>query len=188
MIDSDYFGNLQVSETEKLNSYLPKFWKEIYEMNANNSFAGYTLDRMAQDLQQLIWDRFFDTCSEDMLTRYERFLGMQNMETDVEKRRILLKATWNGNKKISAGRIVETLRQFYGGIIDVDVVFTDYFQFTIHTLNPDAATDRSIDLYLQKVLPAHIAYNVVYDTPIECRTYTGGAMVVGEILEIRQVF
>ena len=188
MVDNDYFGNLQVSGEDELNAYLPKFWKEILEMRANNYFAGYTMDRMAKDLQQLVWDRFFDTCSETMLARYEKFLGMQNAEDDVRKRRILLKAAWNSAGKISASRIKEILRQFYDGVFDVDVVFTDYFQFTIHTLNPDESIDKSIEQYLQKVLPVHLAYQVIYGAPMECKVYAGGAMVVGELLEIRQVF
>ena len=58
MLDNDIFGNLQSPGSDELKSYIPKYWNGIREMNANNTFAGYTIDCMAKDLQQLAQDRF----------------------------------------------------------------------------------------------------------------------------------
>ena len=74
MLTHDVFYNREHSGKEELDSYLPKYWRDIREMEANNTFAGYTLDRMAADMEKTVKDRFFDSCSEAMLARYEAFL------------------------------------------------------------------------------------------------------------------
>lgn len=188
MLDHDNFYNRERSGYDELMSYYPKFWREILEMRANNKFAGYTLDKAAAAMEQVIRDQFFDTCSEDMVARYERFLNMDHADYAWEERRRLLKIAWYGMGKISVSKIVKSIREFYGEDLVVDASFTDHFEFIIHKLNSDPAIDGNIDSYLRKVIPAHIAFAVIYESPLESKLYAAGAMSVSEILEIRQVF
>ena len=74
MLEHDVFYNRVRSGYEELMSYYPNFWKEILEMRVNNRFAGYTLDRAAGDMEQAVLDQFFETSSQEMVLRYERFL------------------------------------------------------------------------------------------------------------------
>jgi hypothetical protein len=53
MLEHDIFYNRQRSGFEELTSYQPLWWADILEMKANNKFAGLTLDRMADALEQL---------------------------------------------------------------------------------------------------------------------------------------
>ena len=188
MLEHDVFYNRVRSGYEELMSYYPNFWKEILEMRVNNRFAGYTLDRAAGDMEQAVLDQFFETCSQEMVLRYERFLEAENPGKELEERRRLLKIAWNGAGKLSAGRIVEAIRQFYGKKLDVVVLFTDRVEIRIQKLDSDLTIDRAIDVYLRRVMPANILYDVIYEAPMECGVYVAGVMTEAEILEIRQVF
>ena len=94
MLDHDVFYNWQRSGYEELRSYIPLWWNEILEMRANNAFAGYTLDHVAGDMEQLVKNWFFDTMDEATLTEYENFLGITGFGIkDMNDRRALVKAT-----------------------------------------------------------------------------------------------
>lgn len=188
MINQDIFYNRQQSGYAELMSYYPSFWKGILEMRVNNKFAGYTLDRAAADLEQAVLDQFFETCSVAMLRRYEIFLNLDNSDKDLEDRRRFLKIAWNGTGKISVGKIVRAIMEFYDDSVEVDAAFTDHFEFFIRALNADALADGNIERYLQSVIPAHIAFAVVYERPVRCRFYAAGGVAFGEVMEIRQVF
>lgn len=188
MLTHDVFYNRERSGYDELISYYPGFWKEILEFRANNRFAGHTLDRAAEGMEQVILNQFFETCSESMVSRYESFLNLGNSHKSLEERRRFLKISWNGVQKISASKIAAAIREFYGGKAVVDVEFTDRFIFSIQKLDSNYDIDRKIDEYLLKVMPAHIEYTVIYEAPIKCILHAAGVMAFGELLEIRQVF
>lgn len=159
MLDSDIFGNLIVSGEDELNSYIPKFWKGILEMNANNYFAGYTLDRMAKDIQQMLYDRFFDSCSLAMLTRYEEFLKITNTDKmSVADRRATVKMRWNGSGKMTGSRIRSIVKECCN--CDCDVTF-DSSQLIIDTIfkfeeNPIIYVAIIRNMIENSTFPAHI--------------------------------
>lgn len=122
MLKHDVFYNREHSGKEELNSYLPKYWLDIKEMVANNTFAGYTLDRMAADMEGTVKDRFFDSCSEIMLVRYEQFLHITPAEgVSIEDRRSMVKMKWNGCGKMTGTRIKTIVKEFCGA--DCEVIF-----------------------------------------------------------------
>lgn len=159
MLDSDIFGNLIVSGEDELNSYIPKFWKGILEMNANNYFAGYTLDRMAKDIQQMLYDRFFDSCSLAMLTRYEEFLKITNTDKmSVADRRAAVKMRWNGSGKMTGSRIRSIVKECCN--CDCDVTFGSS-QLIIDTIfkfeeNPIIYVAIIRNMIENSTFPAHI--------------------------------
>ena len=188
MLDHDVFYNRDRSGYEELMSYYPNFWKDILEMRANNMFAGRTIDRAAADMEQIVADQFFESCSESMVIRYENFLNLDNSDKDWDERRRFLKIAWNGTEKVRVSGIIETIREFYRGMVAVDADFTDFFCFLIQKLNSDPGIDRNIEHYLQRVIPAHITYEIIYRVSLKCSIYAVGVMTEGELLEIRQVF
>lgn len=159
MLDNDIFGNLIVPGEDELNSYIPKFWKKILEMNANNYFAGYTLDRMAQDIQQMVYDRFFDSCSLAMLTRYEEFLKITNTDKmSVADRRATVKMRWNGSGKMTGSRIRSIVKECCN--CDCDVTFGSS-QLIIDTIfkfeeNPIIYVAIIRNMIENSTFPAHI--------------------------------
>ena len=76
MLDHDVFYNRERSGYEEITSYMPRFWREIREMDANNRFAGRTLDDAATAMENFVRNWFFDTMDEATLTDYENFLGL----------------------------------------------------------------------------------------------------------------
>lgn len=187
MLDHDVFYNRERTGYEELMSYYPNFWKEILEMKANNRFAGYTLDLAAACMERMVADQFFESCSEEMVVRYENFLDVDNAGKDWGERRRFLKVAWSGGEKISGTKMKHAVRELYGGMTEVDVELRDCFYCYIRKLNPDAVMDKNVDRYLQKTLPAHIAFAVLYEMSFQAKMYVAGAVSVGEILEIRQV-
>lgn len=159
MLDNDILGNLIVSGEDELNSYIPRFWKGILEMNANNCFAGYTLDRMAKDIQQMLFDRFFDSCSLIMLARYEEFLKITHTDNmSVPDRRTTVKMRWNGSGKMTGSRIRSIVKECCN--CDCDVTFNSS-QLIIDTIfkfeeNPIIYVAIIRDMIENSTFPAHI--------------------------------
>ena len=172
MLD-DILRNLQTSGYNELASYIPLIIRNIEEIKANNEFAGHTLDRMAKDMQQLIWDRFFDTCSIFMLERYERFLNVKHTEgISISERRANVKLKWNGTGKMSGTRIKEIVKECCNAECDVS--------FDSSTLNLVFETDfeylNYIDLlketFKNTAIPAHIGWLYIVNLiPIIFITY-----------------
>lgn len=157
MLTHDMFCNRMRPGEEELASYLPKYWNDIWEMRANNIFAGYTLDRMATDMEQVVKDRFFDTCSENMLARYETFLHITPTEgSSVEDRRRIIKMKWNGAGKMTGSRIRAIVKEccgcdckvtFGASQLIVDMTFVD---------NPANYIGVIRNMLSNSTIPAHI--------------------------------
>ena len=106
MLDHDVFYNRQRSGFEEINSYMPKYILVFLEMQANNKFAGYTLDLVAAEMENFVKNWFFDTMDEATLTQYENFLGLTGFGVlNIQDRRNLVKASWIGGQKMSRPRI-----------------------------------------------------------------------------------
>lgn len=159
MLDNDILGNLIVSGEDELNSYIPRFWKGILEMNANNCFAGYTLDRMAKDIQQMLFDRFFDSCSLAMLARYEEFLKITHTDNmSLPDRRTTVKMRWNGSGKMTGSRIRSIVKECCN--CDCDITFNSS-QLIIDTIfkfeeNPIIYVTIIRNMIENSTFPAHI--------------------------------
>lgn len=110
----DLFRNHERKGKEELESYLPSWYMEINEMNANNEFAGYTLDRMADELEQIIENQFIQTCDEKTLEKFEIFLNIKKSSEDIDMRRRKAFAYWTGKRTMNRTRIKELIRIYMG--------------------------------------------------------------------------
>lgn len=157
MLTHDVFYNREHSGKEELDSYLPKYWRDIREMEANNTFAGYTLDRMAADMEKTVKDRFFDSCSEAMLERYEAFLHITPAQgTSIEDRRSIVKMKWNGGGKMTGRKIKAIVKEFCGcdckvafgsSQLVIDMIFRD---------DPSSYMPLIRDTIQNSTIPGHI--------------------------------
>lgn len=161
MLTHDNFYNRTRSGYDELTSYLPLFWKEILEMRANNKFAGYTLDRMAGDLEQLILDEFWDSCSNECIVRAEKFLELTGNEgKDWEERRSAVKLKWLGGMKMNRTRIKSIVKSYCD--CDCQVMLTDSQLIVDMVFKDDPALymDNIRNFLNNSTIPAHI--EVVY--------------------------
>lgn len=153
----DVFYNREHPGKEELDSYLPKYWRDIREMEANNTFAGYTLDRMAADMEKTAKDRFFNSCSEAMLARYESFLHITPaQEAGIEDRRSIVKMKWNGGGKMTGTRIKAIVKEFTG--LDCEVTFNS--RLIIEIPFYDGVNVNMIREAISYTIPAHIAIDI----------------------------
>ena len=181
MLTHDVFYNREHPGKEELDSYLPKYWRDIREMEANNTFAGYTLDRMASDMERTVKDRFFNSCSEAMLARYEAFLHITPAQgTSIEMK-------WNGGGKMTGRRIKAIVKECCGADCEVtfgsshlviDIPFreniTDYVSMIREAIN-------------NYTIPAHITIDIYASTKSKERISTGIVWQDNEIFKLRQV-
>lgn len=157
MLKHDVFYNREHSGKEELDSYLPKYWRDILEMKANNTFAGYTLDRMAMDMEETVKDRFFDSCSETMLERYESFLHIFPAQgVSIEDRRSMVKMKWNGGGKMTGSRIKAIVKECCGA--DCDVTFGSSQLVVDMTFRDDPAGYMAMirEAITNSTIPSHI--------------------------------
>lgn len=161
MLTHDVFYNRERSGKVELDSYLPKYWRGIREMEANNTFAGYTLDKMAADMEQIVKDRFFDSCSEIMLARYETFLHIIPAQgVSIEDRRSMVKMKWNGGGKMTGTRIKAIVRECCG--VDCEVTF-DSSKIIIDIPCYEDITcyvDMLHEVINNNTIPAHITVDI----------------------------
>ncbi len=171
MLDHDVFYDRERPGKEELASYLPKYWNEIKEMRANNTFAGYTLDRMAADMEQTVRDRFFDTCSESALADFEAFLHIvPEKGVSIESRRKTVKMRWNGDGKMTGSRIKAIVEERYG--CECEVIF-GASQLEVNMIfheDPPKYTEIR-NLFAESTIPAHI--EIVYKGKQEAEEIKG---------------
>lgn len=188
MLAHDVFFNREHSGKKELDSYLPKYWRSILEMDANNTFAGYTLDRVAADMEQTVRDRFFDSCSEIMLSRYEEFLHITPTHgANLDDRRSMVKMRWNGGGKMTGTRIKAIVKECCG--IDCEVTFGS------SKLIIDIPFHDSIADYVNMIrevinnytIPAHITIDIYTSIKSKERARTGIVWQDDEIFTLRQV-
>ena len=157
MLTHDVFYNRERPGKDELDSYLPKFWRGIREMQANNAFAGYTLDRMAEDMEQTVRDRFFDSCSEAMILRYERFLQIYDTQgMSIEDRRLQVKMKWNGAGKMTGSRIKAIVKECCGSDCDVSFGSSQLMIEFVLGDNPTKYIGMIREIIENSTIPAHI--------------------------------
>lgn len=167
MLNHDVFNNRQRSGYEELKTYQPLWWAQILEMRANNRFAGYTLDRMADDLEKLIANQFFDSCSEEMIERFEEFLGINGIGKDLEERRNNVQLTWLGGLKMNRTRIKSIVKTYCD--CKCEVYLTDAYLIIEMVFKDEIANIRN--LLKNSTIPAHIG--IIFRCRVDLDIITG---------------
>lgn len=165
LLNHDVFYNREHSNFDELTSYLPVWWRDISEMNANNEFAGHTLDKLAGDLENLIIMQFIDGYNEELTARHERFIGIEtDRSKSLEERKTLIKAYELSTSKISRESICQVVSTFTKcnsdswlerGRIVVDMIFKDDMTAYMNNI-------RDI---LRQSIPAHL--DILYKGTVE---------------------
>lgn len=154
------FNNRDRPNYDQIVDMAPKWLNEYREMNANNQFAGWTLDLMAYFLDMLVLNEFPKYCDEQHLRIYEKIFGVEYEEKEsIEERRRTVLAYWSGIGKINKTAIINMVSLYTGADADVswnnEILYIDFdgtsIRFSLITM---------LQKMLRRRIPAHIAYDL----------------------------
>ena len=158
-------------------------------MDAVFRLAGWLIDLMAQDMEDMVSYQFLKYMDNHVLSRYEAFLGItKNDGRTLKERKDYVNAMLLGAGKISADRIAAIVDQFAGCVCE-DVVLTE------DLLCISITVDKSINLKIREnihelikaKLPAHILVDIAFDNVMSAEVYFGVMMEQVDILEMKQL-
>lgn len=122
------------------------------------------MDISDAQVQQLIDDMFFDSCSEAMLNFYEKEAAVVPMAgQNIDGRRASVEAKWKSSGKIDIEMLQAVADSWKNGKVDVDFV-DNKIQITFVDQFGLPADRAGLELALDEVKPAHlpIVYFVRY--------------------------
>lgn len=107
------FNNRQRNGYEEIASYSPRYYRSIKEMDAVFRLAGWLIDLMAQDMEDMVAFQFLKYMDDEALTRYEVFLGIvKDPNKTPDERKAYINALLIGSGKISADKLKAIVKQF----------------------------------------------------------------------------
>ncbi|WP_300781911.1 putative phage tail protein [uncultured Acetatifactor sp.] len=181
------FNNQQRSGYEEIASYSPRYYRSIKEMDAVFRLAGWLIDLMAQDMEDMVAYQFLKYMNDEALTRYEAFLHIVMDENkSIDERKAYISALLIGSGKLSADKIVEMVNKFRG--CDCEGVTLE--GSTLHiSIIMDEDFNQGIDIIhglIKRKVPAHITTDIVYYNALSGKTYFGNIMGEADIMELTQ--
>lgn len=183
----EVFYNQARSGYEELVSYGPKFYSQIKEMDAIYQFAGWTLDQMAMDLEKLISLQFVSNMTREQLPFYEQFFRLSVEGLSLKERRNQVFARLYGTGKLSESELSAMGRVLYGEEANITIHMGNRLEIQIWALDVTDVVHQQFMAYLDRVLPAHIGYVIVYEEDRKGTTYLSAIWQDMEIVEVRQV-
>lgn len=161
------FNSYWKSNYDQLITYYPRFYREVFEMDAILRAEGGLADGIQNGIDIMLMNCFIDGADEATLTELEEFLGLSLLKRrTVDERRRFVKSFFAGQGKVSQTRIAEMIRAYTGA--DTECVLEPFDEQGNNRL--DIQFERGnesvfyiSDIYtlLAKMLPAHIEYRPV---------------------------
>lgn len=182
------FNNQQRSGYEEIASYSPRYYRSIKEMDAVFQLAGYIIDHMAGDMENMVAFQFLKYMNDESLTRYETFLGInKDSNKTLDERKSYISAMLIGSGKLSADKIKTLVNQFPECVCENVVLEEDVLHIDIVILEElkRSVRDSIYELIGQK-LPAHIIMDVFFYNTMEGQIYFGSTMCEADIIELKQ--
>ena len=150
------FNNQQRSGYEEIASYSPRYYRSIKDMDAVFRLAGWLIDLMAQDMEDMVAFQFLKYMDDEALTRYEVFLGIaKDPNKTLDERKAYINALLIGSGKLSADKIKAIVRQFVDCECDIQLSGAELYINMTFKDNPDRYMEDIRSLIKGKV-PAHI--------------------------------
>lgn len=153
---------------EELLSYYPTFYRNIKEFVAIQEAAAIMLDKIFDALQICANDSNLITARENIIAFYENIIGIKcaSLRTLEERRRLVL-VYCNMFGKVSASKIKTALSYYTGAY--VEIYFTDkddkdnyILEIIVIKSEDSGAIDlENINIFLKKIIPAHLQYKSV---------------------------
>ena len=182
------FNNQQRSGYEEIASYSPRYYRSIKEMDMVFRLAGWIIDLMAQDMEDMVAFQFLIYMDDEALTRYETFLGIaSDVDKPSDERKAYISALLIGSGKLSADKIVEIVNQFRGcdcesvtlegSILHISIIVDEDFT---------QVSSNSMCKLIKEKVPAHITLDTVFYNSISGKIFFGNIMCEADIIEIMQ--
>lgn len=182
------FNNQQQSGYEEIASYSPRYYRSIKEMDAVFRLAGWLIDLMEQDMENVVAYQFLKYMNEEVLTRYEAFLRIVRDENKtIDERKSYINALLIGSGKLSADKIIEMVNQFGG--CDCESVTLDGSTLHISIIVDEDFNQwisDSIRGLIKRNAPAHITTDTIYYNALSGKIYFGSIMGEADIMELTQ--
>ncbi len=182
------FNNQQRSGYEEIVSYSPRYYRSIKEMDAVFQLAGWLIDLMAQDMEDMVAFQFLRYMDDEALTRYEAFLGIaKDPDRTLDERKAYISALLIGSGRLTADKIVEMVNQFRG--CDCEGVTLEGSTLHISIIvdgDFSQGTGDSIRGLIEGKAPAHITTDTVFYNALSGRIYFGSIMGEADIIELTQ--
>lgn len=168
------------SNYDEMITYYPRFYREVFEMDAILRSEGSLADGIASGIDKMLLNNFIEGADEDTVTKLEEFLGLSLMkQRTLDERRRFIKSFFAGQGKVSQTRIAEMIRAYTGA--DTVCRFEPFDEQRNNRLDVEfqrcgEGVIYISDIYtlLAKMLPAHIEYRpmMTYRFPIGVKQKT----------------
>lgn len=178
----------EISTFEQIRRCYPDYYNEIKEMVAIWKAAAYLVDLFRDGMNRVLDNAFISTMDEETTASIERFLGMRmDSSRTLEERRNIILSYFIGLGKISVSKITAMIEALTGGKINVTFDRKDQegniiLDIVSNDGKIEALVHKDITSRLDKQLPAHIAYHIVYQDNV-C---TNSTLRVVSILAVSQ--
>ncbi len=150
------FNNQQRSGYEEIASYSPRYYINIKEMDAVFRLAGWSVDLMAQDMEDMVAFQFLKYMDEEALTRYEAFLGIRkDPNKTAEERKAYINALLMSSGKLSADKLKAIIKQFVDCECSIELSGVELYINMVFKDNPSTYMGDIRNLVKGKV-PAHL--------------------------------
>lgn len=171
------FGNYYSNAYEELASYYPDYYRDVYEMQEILKSQGNLLDGLVSGFQRVFDNQFIDTADSEMLSVYEKILGIIQTNVSLEERRSIIKAYLTGTGKVSGSMICQMISAYTGTEAECSFDQGDYYNrknliITAKRGSRNYFNLREIYSMLSAKLPAHISYkfDMTCESGIEIKT------------------
>lgn len=158
------FNNQQRSGYEEIASYSPRYYRSIKEMDAVFRLAGWLIDLMARDMEDMVAFQFLKYMDDEALTRYEVFLGIiKDPNKTLDERKAYISALLIGSGNLSADKIKAIVRQFVDCECSVELSGAELCINMVFIDNPDRHME-DIRNFIRRKVPGHLflLFFVVY--------------------------
>ena len=141
---------------DELITYYPLFYREVREMNEILKAQGELADGLENSIEQIFSDCFIDSADKNVISGYERIIGIVPDDTkSVDERRSLVKSHLVGTGKMSASLITEMIKVYTGAQAECELK-NNCLYITAERGEKSHINLVDISALLAKKLPAHI--------------------------------
>lgn len=160
--------------------------RRINKLNVDDPMTKNVIDAIANehglqknDIEQILKNLFFDTCSLEMLEFYEKECGITKKAANEADRRSAVEAKWKTGSKCSIVLLQKIADSWNYGKTSIDYVDS---KLTVAFVDKGVPTDiDGLKAALEAAKPAHIPieYVYTYNTWADLKTTTWGALKTG---------
>lgn len=164
---------------EELISFYPRYYREIYEMQAILDAFGTIFDALQADIDVVLSNAFIDYADEQTVARLEAFFEIRTDPTKtLEDRKRQIKWYYAGIGKVSASFLKEMLSEITDAILDItfepfDAARNNRIKLTMDTGKDDPVALQEIVNAMNRWIPAHLQYLIHVELVTSTTSYIG---------------